>query len=283
MQIDWFTLIAQIINFLILVVLLKRFLYKPIIRAMDEREANIASRMKEAEEKIAGAQQEVESYRQKQQELQQQRDAMLAQAGEEASAHRQELINQARADVDEVKAKWYEALEREKDAFLKDLRQRAIAQVYNVVRDALAALANEDLEEQIIDVFIERIQKLDEDQRKMMLAALKNSPKVFIRSTFAIAEERRQKIKKVVQAQFANNVDVSFETSADLICGLEMKSGGYKVAWHLEDYLANLEESLSKVLEVDKSRFIGEEVENSEAENENEGKVEEESTGARAS
>ena len=35
---DWFTVIAQIINFLILVALLKRFLYGPIIRAMERRE-----------------------------------------------------------------------------------------------------------------------------------------------------------------------------------------------------------------------------------------------------
>ncbi len=43
MQIDWFTLFAQIVNFLIVVVLLRRFLYKPILQAMAEREAKIAA------------------------------------------------------------------------------------------------------------------------------------------------------------------------------------------------------------------------------------------------
>ena len=43
MPIDWFTVVAQAINFLILVWLLKRFLYKPILHAIDEREKGIAA------------------------------------------------------------------------------------------------------------------------------------------------------------------------------------------------------------------------------------------------
>jgi len=45
MEINWFTVIAQIVNFLILVWLLKRFLYKPVLKAIAEREQKIASRL----------------------------------------------------------------------------------------------------------------------------------------------------------------------------------------------------------------------------------------------
>jgi len=40
MLIDWFTVVAQVINFLILVWLMKRFLYKPILNAIAAREAS---------------------------------------------------------------------------------------------------------------------------------------------------------------------------------------------------------------------------------------------------
>ena len=65
MLINWFTVIAQIVNFLILVVLLKYLLYNRIVRAMDERESKIQSRLKEAEEKEEAAEREAESFRQK--------------------------------------------------------------------------------------------------------------------------------------------------------------------------------------------------------------------------
>ena len=55
MPIDWFTVVAQAINFLILVWLLKRFLYKPILHAIDEREKGIAAQLAQAEAKKAEA------------------------------------------------------------------------------------------------------------------------------------------------------------------------------------------------------------------------------------
>ena len=62
-MIDWFTVSAQIINFLILVFLLKRFLYGPVIRAMDKREEAIAGRLKDAGQKQEEAQKEIDRYR----------------------------------------------------------------------------------------------------------------------------------------------------------------------------------------------------------------------------
>ncbi len=56
MLIDWFTVGAQVVNFAILVWLLKRFLYKPIIDAIDAREKRIALALADADAKTAEAQ-----------------------------------------------------------------------------------------------------------------------------------------------------------------------------------------------------------------------------------
>ncbi|MBU0908993.1 MAG: F0F1 ATP synthase subunit B, partial [Proteobacteria bacterium] len=58
MGIDWFTFCAQIINFLILVWLLKKVLYQPVLNAMAEREAKIAARLNDAAEQAAQAEHE---------------------------------------------------------------------------------------------------------------------------------------------------------------------------------------------------------------------------------
>ena len=56
MLIDWFTVGAQALNFIILVWLLKRFLYKPILNAVDAREKRIAAELADADAKKAEAQ-----------------------------------------------------------------------------------------------------------------------------------------------------------------------------------------------------------------------------------
>ncbi|MGO8820022.1 MAG: F0F1 ATP synthase subunit B, partial [Desulfomonilaceae bacterium] len=69
MLIDWFTVIAQIINFLILVFLLKRFLFDKITGAMDERERKISSTLDDANSTKRLAAEEAERYRQMNQAL----------------------------------------------------------------------------------------------------------------------------------------------------------------------------------------------------------------------
>ncbi len=102
MPIDWFTVIAQVINFLILVWLLKRFLYKPILHAIDEREKGIATQLAQAEAKKAEAQQERDDFQHKNEAFDQERAALLKKATDEAQAERQRLLDEARKDADVV-------------------------------------------------------------------------------------------------------------------------------------------------------------------------------------
>lgn len=250
MLIDWFTIVAQVINFLVLVALLKRFLYGPIIKAMDEREANIAASLQEAEEKVVEARQEAEVYRQQQAELAEQREALLAEARTEAEARRHELMNQARAEVAETRTKWYEAIQHEKDAFLQDLRRLAGQQVFAIVRRTLTDLANADLEQQVIEVFLARIQKLDERERAAIAKSIHESgQKVVIQSAFDIPPKARSRVIKTVRDQIGDKIEVKFEKAPDLICGLALKGHNYKMTWSLERYWEELEASLAAAME----------------------------------
>jgi len=80
MLIDWFTIGAQALNFLILVWLLKRFLYKPILHAVDAREKRIAGELADADAKKAEAQKERDEFQHKNEEFDQQRAALLTKA-----------------------------------------------------------------------------------------------------------------------------------------------------------------------------------------------------------
>lgn len=250
MLIDWFTVAAQIVNFLILVALLRYFLYGRIKRAMHERQQRIAARLEEAEHRRQEADEQAASYGQKQQELEAQRAELMAQARAEADARRQELLEQARADLDRTRDRWQEALRREQAAFLRDLRQRTTQQVYATARRALTDLAGDELEHRILTVFLERLQTLDAPAWEALIAAPQDpEPSLLIRSAFDLPHEARQRLLALLREHLGEAVEVHFETSPDLLCGIEMQSNGQKIAWSLEHYLEGLEEHLSAALE----------------------------------
>jgi len=248
--IDLFTIIAQIINFLILVGLLKHFLYDRVINAMDERERKITSRLEDAEKKQAEAESEADSHRKKKQELEEKRKEFLSQAREEAESERKALTQKVRAEIDQLQTRWREDLRQEKDSFLQELSQKLNKQVCHITRKAMKDLANAALEEQILNAFIDRLRDLGEKEREIIIASMLDSGQlVTIMSAFEIASNDRQKITKALRKTIEEGLEVKYQTSPDMILGIELRSHGCKLAWSLDDYLESLEASIGRVLE----------------------------------
>jgi F-type H+-transporting ATPase subunit b len=245
--IDWFTVIAQIFNFLILVALLKRFLYGPIIRAMDEREARIAARLEEARRHIESAEQEARSYREKVRDFEAHRSEMLEAAAQEAEARRRDLLREVREEVASRRAAWYETLQQEKAAFLHDLRRHAGAKFVQISRQALGELAGAELERRILRVFLKRIEELaDTGGDDFQESFIRSGSRVAVTSSFDIPPDLRSLMEETFRSRIAPECTFRYEISPDLLCGIELKTDGVRVAWSLEDYLGELEKDLNQ-------------------------------------
>jgi F-type H+-transporting ATPase subunit b len=249
MLVDWFTTAAQIVNFLVLMYLLKRFLYGPVIRAMDAREEKIASRLEEARRKKAEAESEAEDYRKKGHEIEEKREVLIEKAREEADSTRKELAEKARREVDELRDNWLRALEQGKRAFLEDLRTRTTEYVYETARKALADLSTAELEAHMTDIFIDRLKNMDSGVLKEIRETLeKASARVVVLSAFDLPPGKRQHITRELHSFIKEGVDVDYETEPGLLAGLELKTPGRVVAWNLDEYLKALEREASEII-----------------------------------
>lgn len=251
MLIDWFTVIAQIINFLILVFLLWRFLYKPILKTIDERQRRIDQRWQDAEDQQQQAEQEAADYRQRRRELDDRQQQILAQAKEDAEADRKQRLHQARQEIESLKQQWQEALQREQESFLTDLRSQVEHQVYAITRRILNDLADQDLEDQAVQTFQRRLRDLDASQKQDLQQAVHDSSSdVLIRSSFELSQETRQQLVQTVKSQLDlnGNGSIQFDVDQDLILGIELQAGGQSLAWNVDHYLQQLEQRLSKAM-----------------------------------
>ena len=140
MLIDWFTVIAQALNFLILVWLLKRFLYKPILNAIDAREKKVADELADADAKEVEAQKEKEEFRRKNEELDQQRAALMNQAKYEAQTERQRLFEEVRKETSYLRTKQQEALKNDKENLNQAISRRVQQEVFDIARKVLKDL-----------------------------------------------------------------------------------------------------------------------------------------------
>ena len=249
MLIDWFTVGAQALNFLILVWLMKRFLYKPILHAIDEREKRIATELANADKKKAEAQKESDEFKHKNEELDQQRAALLSKATDEAKAERQRLLDEARKAASALSSKRQEALRNEEHNLHQAINRRTRQEVFAIARKALMDLATTSLEERLGEMFTRRLREMDGHAKEGLGKALKTaSDPALVRSAFDLPAEQRAAIQNALNETFSAEIHIRFETAPDLISGIELTTNGQKVAWSIADYLASLEKGVGELL-----------------------------------
>jgi F-type H+-transporting ATPase subunit b len=243
MEINWFTVVAQIVNFLVLVWLLKHFLYGRIVSAMDEREEKIRSSIEEADAKKQEAQEEMQEYRKKNAELDDKRETLLSEAQKDAEEKRKELAEKARREVAQLARGWKEALAKERTAFLEDLQRRSARQVFKISRTVLSDLASAEMEKEIINGFIRRLQSIDEKTRDEIAASIRSSNnELLVLSSFEIPEKEREELSKAAKAAIPEKFELKFDLSEELICGIELRTEARKIAWSIAEYLEIQEE-----------------------------------------
>ncbi len=266
MQINWFTFFAQIVNFLILVLLLRHFLYGPITKAMDQREAKLNALFVAAEEEKRQASEEIERYRIKRGELDDSKSQILAEVETEAEERRRTMIHEARAEVETMMSRWYDEVEHERDVFLHEVRERLAGMVISTSNRVLKDIVDKPLEAQAVKRFVEQLSQLPATERHALVeSGGAFDQDVIIRSAFDLSYAQRQQLIEALgeliatdaagngahpSPQYTEEIGVRFEVAPELLCGVELRVSDRRVAWSMRDYLDDLEEEMEASLMV---------------------------------
>jgi F-type H+-transporting ATPase subunit b len=247
MKIDWFTVIAQVVNFLVLVLLLKKFLYKPILDAITARESKITDRLKDADNKKSEAKKEEDEFKRKNEEFDRQKKEMMDKALSEANAGKQRVLDEAKAEAGTLKSNMEKAAEEKRENDRLDFAQQTQKQVFAITRKALAEIASISLEEQSANTFIQHVNELKDDDKKQFIDAFKsNSNTILVRSAFELPAKQQGEINDAIDAILDTKAKLQFKKSPDMISGVELSTNGYKMSWSFLEYINSLEKHVSE-------------------------------------
>lgn len=257
MLIDWFTVAAQALNFLILVWLMKRFLYQPILDAIAARERLIAGELADAAAKKAEATNEREEFEHKNQEFDRQRAGLMGKATDAAALERKRLIDEARTAADAMAAKRQQVLGNDARHLDQAIARRTQQDVFAIARKALADLASVRLEASMGDLFVARLRALAGQSKDVVAKALSTlSGPAIVRSAFDLPPEQRQAIQQAVNDVSAAEVQLRFETAPEVIGGIELTANGQKVTWSISGYLGSLEKTVGDLVNAGDARGV---------------------------
>jgi F-type H+-transporting ATPase subunit b len=246
MQINWFTVIAQILNFLVLVWLMKKYLYKPILEAVDAREKKIADELADAANKMSEAKKEQEDFKQKNVAFDQQKKELMDKATSDAENERQKLLDAAKTEAADVKQKIEDASKELQKNLNDEFAQKIQQEVFSITRKVLSELASTNLDEQSVHVFIQKINTLSEKDKKQFTDAFQSdSTPITINSAFDLKDEQKQSIQASISTILGEGHTYNFTTDPKMIGGLELATNGYKLSWSVSAYINSLEKSIA--------------------------------------
>lgn len=249
MQINWFTVIAQVINFLILVWLLKRYLYKPVLQAIDIREKKIVAQLNEAQNKMAVAQKEGDEFQKRNEVFDQERKEHMNKVIEEVKLEKQKLLEEARNESIALRSRLEAGYKDQQQNLNDEIRRKTQLEVFAIAGKTLTDLASLSLEKQSVDIFIERLHLLKDEGKKQFSAALNSfDHTLVVKSAFVLPEVQRSDIEKAVNEIIDDEISFRYETAPELVSGIEISTNGYKLTWNIAAYLASLEKNVTVLL-----------------------------------
>lgn len=247
MQIDWFEIVAQIINFFIILFILQKLLYKPVMNMMETRQERIQKDQIEAEEKMNKAEELISEYDTKIAGVEDEKREILDDARDKAQERKQELLEIYKEEAENKRQVYLDEIEDEKELFIKNLRKKLGQNAVKIASHILSNISSKELEDEIFNTFLENIRNLKENIEEPGL--LDEEKDIELYSAEELSQDKKEQIKEVLGEQVENLDHLEFEVDEDLILGYQLSLETYTVHTDIKNYLDSIEEEIIEEIE----------------------------------
>lgn len=243
MELSWSTFILEIINFLVLVWILKRFLYRPVLNVLEKRREKIAQTLNEATERQTQAVALEKQYQGRldewELEKQQARESLQQEIQTEKNRRLEQLQNELTSE--RKKAAVLDA--RQQSESLKHVQHTAHKQAAKFASKILIATAGPEQESRLFDLFMNELEKLSDDNINRLRDACTNSEcNIIVTSAYPLSKDQQQQLTQLLSTLYEQPITISYSQDTNLIAGLRVTMGAWVLHLNLQDELTGFVE-----------------------------------------
>ena len=243
MELNWSTFTLEIINFLVLIWILKHFLYKPVMDVIVRRRAAIEKDLTGAKAQHQDADVLREQYENRLSEWDKEKQAAQQTLDNQLEAERVQRLQALQVELEAEKEKGRVSMAHQRANEKRRMEETALQQGARFVSSLLSDLSSPELEQRLVDVFIKEIAGLASPRRDELSAAAEKADAVVISSAYPLAEASRSKIEQVLSEQLNLGIPCRYEEDKDLLAGLRIIIDAWVLHANLADELKGFAES----------------------------------------
>ena len=250
MGFDLVTFIAQIVNLFVLVWLLKRFLYHPILAVIEKRQQEIRDKIQAAEDIKLQSEKERKKWEKEKSDYETEHQKELSQITQELEEKKKEGLSEIKSSLQRQRIKMQNDLLAEMGALHTEIGNFIAKDFMHLATEALKELSNCCPLDQAINLFLRKLKNIEKKEIQKVNIILKKQNVIYINSSNTLDKKQVQEISKALQKIFKipAKCKIKFGIVPELILGLEMRTGDISIDWNLKAYLDTLHTNLDATL-----------------------------------
>lgn len=241
MELSWTTFILEIVNFLVLVWVLKRFLYKPVLEVIASRRAGIEKTLADARDLQIHAEKLREQYEGRladwEKEHQQARDALAA----DLEAERRRRLDALQAELQRQREKAREIEARRQADTLRERETAALQQSARFAARLLEQASGPDTQTRLVDLLIDELSRLPDERSAALQSSYGKTKEIAVVSALPLSDDQRRRLTQAL-AHVVPDATARFGQDRALIAGVRITVGAWVLAANVRDELRGFAE-----------------------------------------
>lgn len=249
MQIDWMTLVLEIINFLVLVWILKRFLYKPVMEAIAARQMRVEGKLAEARVIEDGARELESQYQRRLADWDMEKAKARAVLDTELLQERNRQMQALDKALLEERERVAAVTAHKQQEAQRELEVEALAHAQRFASALLVRLADPVVESRFVSLLFEDWANLPDTQvESLRRAVLVDKAKATVTTAFPLSPEQRREIESALRSRLEADLVVAFDEDPNLLAGVRLSLGPWQLNMNFADELASFKAAANHVL-----------------------------------
>ncbi|MDH5258944.1 MAG: F0F1 ATP synthase subunit delta [Gammaproteobacteria bacterium] len=242
MEFNWATFFLEIINFLVLIWIVKHFFYKPIREAIDKRRSKINEEISNAKNMQSEAEETKALYASRLviwEEEKRRQQALLTQEIEAKKKQQLLLLEKQIVELREKEREKDKQVQKKKlDLLLRENERQALDQGSLFAAKLLKDVSSQDLENRLVELFLKNIHHFSRQKKDELVNIFhEENPVISITSAYPLPQKQKDDIQHSVQDLFSNKIHYKYKLNPELIAGVRVDIGSYVMRANIGDEL----------------------------------------------
>lgn len=238
MELNWSTFVLEMINFLVLVWILKRFLYKPVLDVIARRRAGIDKTLSDAKAVQSEAEKLQQQYEGRLADWGQERRQARESLARELDAERSRRIKEIQAELEQEHEKSRVAAARRESDVARKLETTALSQGARFASRLLELSAGPDLQARLLEMLSSGLNELSPERTEGLRTRYGKPPDIIrVVSAFPLEDDQRQRLEQALAMVTGPDLPVRYELNDELLAGLRIIIGPWVLGANVHDEL----------------------------------------------